>query len=56
MVRLAAGQRVEVARDGRFASMAFGRGALDCNDLYVAVPSGAMRRLATDTPGYYPAQ
>ena len=30
---------------GRFSSIAFGRGALDCRDLYVADPFGPMRRV-----------
>ena len=34
-----------------FASLAFGRGALDCRDLYIAVPTGPLRRIQTDTPG-----
>jgi sugar lactone lactonase YvrE len=34
-----------------FSSLAFGRGALDCKDLYIAVPTGPMRRITTDTPG-----
>jgi sugar lactone lactonase YvrE len=31
-----------------FGSMAFGRGALDCLDLYVAVPFGPLQRIRTD--------
>jgi len=31
-----------------FGSMAFGRGALDCVDLYVAVPFGPLQRIRTD--------
>ena len=30
---------------GRFSSIAFGRGPLDCRDLYVADPFGPMRRV-----------
>jgi hypothetical protein len=41
----------KVAIKGRFASMAFGRGALNCRDLYVASPLGPMTRVETDTPG-----
>jgi sugar lactone lactonase YvrE len=33
-----------------FGSMAFGRGALDCLDLYVAVPVGPLQRLRADAP------
>jgi sugar lactone lactonase YvrE len=33
-----------------FGSMAFGRGALDCLDLYVAVPIGPLQRIRTDAP------
>jgi hypothetical protein len=40
-----------VAGGGRFASLAFGRGPLDCHDLYVANVGGAMVRVHTDTPG-----
>jgi hypothetical protein len=40
-----------VAGGGRFASLAFGRGPLDCHDLYVANVGGAMLRLRTDTLG-----
>jgi sugar lactone lactonase YvrE len=40
-----------VSSGGRFASLAFGRGSLDCRDLYVANPAGSMRRIRTDTPG-----
>jgi sugar lactone lactonase YvrE len=54
VIRVAAGQRATVATGGRFASLAFGRGTLDCKDLYVAAPSGPMRRIATDTAGFYP--
>jgi sugar lactone lactonase YvrE len=41
----------KVVVKGRFASMAFGRGALNCRDLYVANPLGPMTRVETDTPG-----
>jgi sugar lactone lactonase YvrE len=42
---------VDIQEGPRFSSLAFGRGALDCRDLYIAVPSGPLRRLETDTPG-----
>jgi hypothetical protein len=42
---------VTVLSGGRFSSMVFGRGVLDCKDLYVAEPAGTMRLVATDTPG-----
>ncbi|HEY0709052.1 MAG TPA: SMP-30/gluconolactonase/LRE family protein, partial [Polyangia bacterium] len=42
---------VQLAVANGFASLAFGRGPLDCNQLYVANPAGAMVRLTTDTPG-----
>ena len=45
------GGPVEIQEGPHFSSMAFGRGALDCRDLYVALPSGPMRRIETDTPG-----
>jgi streptogramin lyase len=34
-----------IASGGRFSSLAFGRGPLDCRDLYVADPYAAMRRV-----------
>jgi hypothetical protein len=34
-----------IATGGRFSSIAFGRGPLDCRDLYVADPWGPMRRV-----------
>jgi hypothetical protein len=34
-----------VASNGRFSSIAFGRGPLDCRDLYIADPFGPMRRV-----------
>jgi hypothetical protein len=34
-----------VATGGRFSSIAFGRGPLDCRDLYIADPFGPMRRV-----------
>jgi sugar lactone lactonase YvrE len=41
-----------VVQEGvQFSSLAFGRGALDCKDLYIAMPAGPMLRLETDTPG-----
>ncbi|HEY0705248.1 MAG TPA: SMP-30/gluconolactonase/LRE family protein, partial [Polyangia bacterium] len=36
---------------GRFSSLAFGRGALSCNDLYVSDRAGGVRRLTLDAPG-----
>src|SRR5439155_10182371 len=42
---------VPVLSGGRFSTLVFGRGALDCKDLYIAEPYGTMHRLATDTPG-----
>ncbi len=41
----------EVVSGGRFASLAFGRGTLDCHDLYIADPGGPLRRLQTDASG-----
>jgi sugar lactone lactonase YvrE len=34
-----------ITSGGRFSSLAFGRGALDCRDLYVTDPFGPMRRV-----------
>jgi sugar lactone lactonase YvrE len=34
-----------------FRSLAFGRGALDCRDLYIASQTGALRRITTDSYG-----
>jgi sugar lactone lactonase YvrE len=42
---------VQILESRYFSSLAFGRGALDCQDLYVAIPDGPARRLETDTPG-----
>jgi sugar lactone lactonase YvrE len=42
---------VELQAGTRFSSLAFGRGALDCKDLYIAMPAGPMHRIATDSPG-----
>ncbi|HEY0715028.1 MAG TPA: hypothetical protein VGF45_20270 [Polyangia bacterium] len=42
---------VQVASGATYASMAFGRGPVDCHDLYVASPTGPMQRIRTDTPG-----
>ena len=42
---------VELMSGDLFSGLAFGRGALDCKDLYVASPAGTLRRLETDTPG-----
>jgi sugar lactone lactonase YvrE len=42
---------VEILAGPHFSGLAFGRGALDCRDLYVAIPGGPMRRLETDTRG-----
>jgi sugar lactone lactonase YvrE len=43
---------IQVAAGAGFGSLTFGRGALDCNDLYIAVPSGGLLRLATDVSGW----
>ena len=43
---------IEVASGPAFASITFGRGALDCKDLYIATPSAALWRLPTDSPGW----
>jgi sugar lactone lactonase YvrE len=53
LVRIAAdgSNPVDVYSDGRYSSLAFGRGSLDCRDLYIAQPFGPLRRLRTDTPG-----
>jgi hypothetical protein len=46
VVRLEAdGSTSTITAGGRFSSIAFGRGALDCRDLYVAQPFGPMRRV-----------
>jgi sugar lactone lactonase YvrE len=43
---------VPFMRNGHFSSIVFGRGALDCHDLYAADPMGAVvRRMMTDAPG-----
>jgi sugar lactone lactonase YvrE len=42
---------VEIETGPHFSSMAFGRGALDCRDLYISVLGGALRRVETDAPG-----
>jgi sugar lactone lactonase YvrE len=44
---------VSVASGGQFSGMAFGRGELDCTDLYVADPAAGkvVRRLPTDAAG-----
>jgi sugar lactone lactonase YvrE len=44
---------VAVMKTGRFSSMAFGRGELNCHDLYVteASPGAVVRRMTTDTRG-----
>jgi hypothetical protein len=42
---------IQVAGGASFGGMAFGRGALDCRDLYVAVPTGPLLRLTTGVPG-----
>jgi DNA-binding beta-propeller fold protein YncE len=57
VLRLPAGGGVATDLEGgdRFASMAFGRGTLDCHDLYIAVPSGPMRVRTVDLPGFYVA-
>ncbi|HEY0713805.1 MAG TPA: hypothetical protein VGF45_14090, partial [Polyangia bacterium] len=40
-----------LATEGRFSSVAFGRGALPCSDLFVADLSGGLRRLTVDSVG-----
>jgi hypothetical protein len=46
VVRLEAdGSAIPITTGSRFSSIAFGRGALDCRDLYVADPNGPMRRV-----------
>jgi sugar lactone lactonase YvrE len=42
---------VEVLTGGRFASLAFGRGRLDCFDLYATEPFGRFHRVRVDVPG-----
>jgi sugar lactone lactonase YvrE len=53
LVRVAAdgSNPIDLLTDGRYSGVAFGRGFLDCRDLYVAQPYGPLRRLRTDTPG-----
>jgi sugar lactone lactonase YvrE len=41
-----------VLTGGRFSAMAFGRGKLDCGDLYVAEPYNYLRRVPTGVRGY----
>jgi streptogramin lyase len=49
VVRLEAdGRASTVTSGGRFSSLVFGRGALDCRDLYVTDPYGPMRRVRVD--------
>jgi hypothetical protein len=43
---------IQVAAGASFGSLAFGRGALDCRDLYIAAPSGPLLRLTTDAAGW----
>jgi serine/threonine protein kinase/streptogramin lyase len=46
------GSKWTVAGSGtHLSSLVFGRGALDCRDLYVASPAGPLRRLPTDAAG-----
>jgi sugar lactone lactonase YvrE len=44
---------VPVVKAGQFSTIAFGRGELDCHDLYVSDPAPGMvvRRMRTDTRG-----
>jgi sugar lactone lactonase YvrE len=42
------GTTTTIASGGRFSSIAFGRGALDCRDLYITDPYAAMRRVRID--------
>jgi sugar lactone lactonase YvrE len=49
VIRLEAdGTTKTITSGGRFSSIAFGRGALDCRDLYVTDPYGPMRRVRVD--------
>jgi sugar lactone lactonase YvrE len=49
VVRLEADGRATVMLSGgRFSSLAFGRGALDCHDLYATDPFGPMRKVRID--------
>ena len=53
VVRIASDESgaIQITAGTRFASMAFGRGALDCRDLYIAVPGGPLVRFGSDVPG-----
>jgi sugar lactone lactonase YvrE len=42
------GKPKTLASGGRFSSIAFGRGPLDCRDLYIAEPFGPMRKVRID--------
>jgi sugar lactone lactonase YvrE len=42
---------VEVLGGGRFSTLVFGRGPLDCKDLYVAEPYAVVARLPAEFPG-----
>jgi tRNA A-37 threonylcarbamoyl transferase component Bud32 len=47
------GSRFVVVGEGtQLGPIAFGRGALDCRDLYVASGDGPLQRIRTDTPGH----
>jgi eukaryotic-like serine/threonine-protein kinase len=45
---------VAVGEGTQLGPIAFGRGSLDCRDLYVASGDGPLQRIRTDTPGYPP--
>jgi hypothetical protein len=53
VVRLDAdgGGMTTLFRAGWLSSIAFGRGALDCRDLYVSTGESSLRRVTTDAPG-----
>jgi hypothetical protein len=53
VVRIASDESgaIQITAGPRFASMAFGRGALGCQDLYIAAPAGPLQRFAADAPG-----
>jgi hypothetical protein len=53
VVRIASDESgaIQITAGIRFSSMAFGRGALGCQDLYIASPAGSMIRFESDVPG-----
>jgi sugar lactone lactonase YvrE len=42
---------IQIVGGRNFGGMAFGRGALNCNDLYIASSSGALQRFESDAKG-----